>query len=193
MWEISIVSVPQHTCRHSGSWASSCFLLGYCIAMSDVIEKCFFIDCIQGLFDCHQEKLYQKMFRLTANKLASEKGWSREAMIRLSAAVDLATWCVFSSKLQMFRFRRVISCFHDFITVFIVSFKVLSVLNRQSTRQGMLGHCGEGCQPSSVQALWRLSRWSAVLCNLWLLPWRQRRTRIERWFANDGWTRAPRF
>ena len=25
MWEISIVSVPQHTCRHSGSWASSCF------------------------------------------------------------------------------------------------------------------------------------------------------------------------
>ena len=25
MWQISIVSVPQHTCRHSGSWASSCF------------------------------------------------------------------------------------------------------------------------------------------------------------------------
>ena len=25
MWEISVVSVPQHTCRHSGSWASSCF------------------------------------------------------------------------------------------------------------------------------------------------------------------------
>ena len=24
MWEMSIVSVPQHTCRHSGSWASSC-------------------------------------------------------------------------------------------------------------------------------------------------------------------------
>ncbi|CAL1153758.1 unnamed protein product [Cladocopium goreaui] len=38
------------------------------------------------------ERLYQKMFRLTANKVASEKGWSREAMIRLSAAVDLACW-----------------------------------------------------------------------------------------------------
>ena len=25
MWQISIVSVCQHTCRHSGSWASSCF------------------------------------------------------------------------------------------------------------------------------------------------------------------------
>ena len=24
---MSIVSVPQHTCRHSGSWASSCFLI----------------------------------------------------------------------------------------------------------------------------------------------------------------------
>lgn len=31
-------------------------------------------------------------FRLTANKLASEKGWTREAIIRLSAAVDLACW-----------------------------------------------------------------------------------------------------
>eukprot|EP00435_Cladocopium_sp_Y103_P025081 s2039_g6.t1 len=38
------------------------------------------------------ERLYQKMFKLTANKVASEKGWSREAMIRLSAAVDLACW-----------------------------------------------------------------------------------------------------
>ena len=26
MWQISIVSVCQHTCLHSGSWASSCFL-----------------------------------------------------------------------------------------------------------------------------------------------------------------------
>ena len=25
MWQISIVSVCQHTCLHSGSWASSCF------------------------------------------------------------------------------------------------------------------------------------------------------------------------
>ena len=25
MWQISIVYVCQHTCRHSGSWASSCF------------------------------------------------------------------------------------------------------------------------------------------------------------------------
>ena len=29
MWQISIVSVPQHTCRHSGSWVSSCFLSLY--------------------------------------------------------------------------------------------------------------------------------------------------------------------
>ena len=30
MWQISIVSVCQHTCRHSGSWASSCFFPGQC-------------------------------------------------------------------------------------------------------------------------------------------------------------------
>ena len=26
IWQISIVSACQHTCRHSGSWASSCFV-----------------------------------------------------------------------------------------------------------------------------------------------------------------------
>lgn len=38
------------------------------------------------------ERLYQKMFGLASSKVASEKGWTREAMIRLSAAIDLACW-----------------------------------------------------------------------------------------------------
>ena len=33
MWQISIVSVCQHTCLHSGSWASSCFFEGHCVIM----------------------------------------------------------------------------------------------------------------------------------------------------------------
>src|SRR5258705_3527425 len=38
------------------------------------------------------ERLYQKLFSLTWQRLAHEKGWSREALIRISAAMDIACW-----------------------------------------------------------------------------------------------------
>lgn len=38
------------------------------------------------------ERLYQKLFALTWQRLAHEKGWSREALVRISAAVDIASW-----------------------------------------------------------------------------------------------------
>ena len=38
------------------------------------------------------EQLYQKLFALTWQRLAFEKGWSREALVRISAAVDIAAW-----------------------------------------------------------------------------------------------------
>jgi L-alanine-DL-glutamate epimerase-like enolase superfamily enzyme len=38
------------------------------------------------------EQLYQKLFSLTWQRTASEKGWGREAIIRISAAVDIALW-----------------------------------------------------------------------------------------------------
>ena len=38
------------------------------------------------------EQLYQKLFALTWQRLAHEKGWSREALVRISAAVDIAAW-----------------------------------------------------------------------------------------------------
>ena len=38
------------------------------------------------------ERLYQRLFALTSERLASEKGWSREAIVRISAAVDIAAW-----------------------------------------------------------------------------------------------------
>jgi len=51
-----------------------------------------FADLIVGQDALAPERLYQKLFGLTASKTASAKGWSREAIIRLSAAVDLACW-----------------------------------------------------------------------------------------------------
>jgi len=38
------------------------------------------------------ERLYRKLFALTWQRLAHEKGWSREALVRISAAVDIACW-----------------------------------------------------------------------------------------------------
>ncbi len=38
------------------------------------------------------ERLYQKIFALTSQRIASEKGWTREAIVRISAAVDIAVW-----------------------------------------------------------------------------------------------------
>lgn len=38
------------------------------------------------------ERLHAKLFGLTSQRLAHEKGWGREALIRIAAAVDLACW-----------------------------------------------------------------------------------------------------
>ncbi|MGE5641174.1 MAG: mandelate racemase/muconate lactonizing enzyme family protein [Clostridia bacterium] len=38
------------------------------------------------------ERLYAKLFALTSQRIASERGWSREAVVRISAAVDIACW-----------------------------------------------------------------------------------------------------
>jgi D-galactarolactone cycloisomerase len=38
------------------------------------------------------ERLFQKLFGLTSQRIAHEKGWSREALMRISAAVDIGCW-----------------------------------------------------------------------------------------------------
>ena len=49
-------------------------------------------DLVIGEDPLAPERLYAKMFGLTTSRMASEKGWSQEAIIRLSAALDIAAW-----------------------------------------------------------------------------------------------------
>jgi len=38
------------------------------------------------------ERLYQRLFALTWQRLAHQRGWSREVLVRIAAAVDIAAW-----------------------------------------------------------------------------------------------------
>ena len=49
-------------------------------------------DLIVGEDPLAPERLYEKLFSLTSQRLAHEKGWGREALVRISSAVDIACW-----------------------------------------------------------------------------------------------------
>ena len=51
-----------------------------------------FTDLILSMNALAPEALYEKLFALTSSRQAAEHGWRREALIRISAAVDLACW-----------------------------------------------------------------------------------------------------
>ncbi|HEX7955165.1 MAG TPA: enolase C-terminal domain-like protein, partial [Burkholderiales bacterium] len=49
-------------------------------------------DFIVGADPLAPERLYQTLFALTSQRVASERGWTREAIVRISSAVDIAAW-----------------------------------------------------------------------------------------------------
>ena len=63
------------------------------------------------------EILYQKLFSLTWNKISHQKGWTRESLVRISAAIDIAAWDIVGkvANLPLYRifggFRSKIPCY----------------------------------------------------------------------------------
>jgi len=55
-------------------------------------------ELIVGADPLAPERLYRKLFALTWQRVANEKGWSREAIIRISAAIDIALWDIIGKK-----------------------------------------------------------------------------------------------
>ncbi len=47
------------------------------------------------------ERIFEDLFSLTSKRLAHEKGWGREAIIRISSAVDVACWDIIGKKADL--------------------------------------------------------------------------------------------
>jgi L-alanine-DL-glutamate epimerase-like enolase superfamily enzyme len=62
-------------------------------------------DLVIGADPLAPERVYQRIFALTSQRIASEKCWSREAIVRISAAVDIACWDIVGkvAKLPLYR------------------------------------------------------------------------------------------
>ncbi len=74
-------------------------------------------ELIVGADPLAPERLYQSLFALTWQRLAHERGWSREALVRISAAVDIACWDLVgkAAGLPLYRlfggFRKEVPCY----------------------------------------------------------------------------------
>jgi len=92
------------------------------------------------------ERLYQKLFALTWRRHAHEKGWSREAIVRISAAVDIALWDIVgkSAGLPLWRlfggYRREVPCYVT--CAYYRDGKTLSELRDEMQMLKAQGHTG---------------------------------------------------
>ena len=58
-------------------------------------------DLIVGEDASAPERLYEKLFGLTSQRIAFERGWGRETLIRILSAVDIACWDIIGKAAKM--------------------------------------------------------------------------------------------
>ena len=103
-------------------------------------------DLVIGADPLAPERLYRKLFGLTWQRLAHEKGWSREAIVRISAAIDIACWDIIgkASKLPLYRlfggFRSEVPCYVT--CAYYRDGKTLSELRDEMQMLKAQGHTG---------------------------------------------------
>ena len=103
-------------------------------------------ELILGADPLAPERLYRKLFSLTWQRLAAEKGWSREAIIRISAALDIACWDLIGKKagLPLYRlfggFRSEVPCYVT--CAYYRDGKTLSELRDEMQMLKAQGHTG---------------------------------------------------
>ena len=92
------------------------------------------------------EALYQKLFSLTWQRVAAEKKWTREAIVRISAAVDIAAWDLVGkvAGLPLYRlfggYRSVVPCYVT--CAYYRDGKTLSELRDEMQMLKAQGHTG---------------------------------------------------
>jgi D-galactarolactone cycloisomerase len=103
-------------------------------------------ELIVGADPLAPETLYQKLFALTWQRLASEKKWSREALVRISAAVDIAAWDIMgkAAGLPLYRlfggYQNVVPCYVT--CAYYREGKTLSELRDEMQMLKSQGHTG---------------------------------------------------
>lgn len=103
-------------------------------------------ELVIGMDPLAPERIYQKLFALTWQRRASEKGWSREAVIRISAAVDIACWDLVGkvAKLPLYRlfggYRNEVPCYVT--CAYYRDGKTLSELRDEMQMLKAQGHTG---------------------------------------------------
>jgi D-galactarolactone cycloisomerase len=103
-------------------------------------------ELVIGMDPLAPERIYQKLFALTWQRRASEKGWSREAIIRISAAVDIACWDLVGkvAKLPLYRlfggYRSEVPCYVT--CAYYRDGKTLSELRDEMQMLKAQGHTG---------------------------------------------------
>ena len=73
---------------------------------------------ILGMDPLAPERLHEKMLALTWGRPAHEKGWSREALIRIAAAVDIACWDIVG-KLARLPLHRLFGGYRDRVPCYV--------------------------------------------------------------------------
>jgi L-alanine-DL-glutamate epimerase-like enolase superfamily enzyme len=62
-------------------------------------------DLVLGEDASAPERLYEKLFGLTSQRVAYEKGWGREPIIRILSAIDIACWDAIGKAANMALYR----------------------------------------------------------------------------------------